>query len=185
LPKTYFDRHSFSEGGLKKCRKIIISFLNFIKYLTLFYLFCSDEPMLLIMTSNFNKASGIHLTQNRRYFLKSSLISTISLLIFPFNSNFGRSGFVFTVQDQTDYHLTLDVPTRLFDGQHCWCHPRAGIVPERGARLGNFGVTEVSRDETWVTVSEWMQPEGVEKYGSDGSVFVARIHWKRPNKLFK
>ncbi len=51
------------------------------------------------------------------------------------------------------------------------------LVPERGARLGNFGVTEISKNETWVTVSEWMQPEGVEKYGSDGSVFVAKIKW--------
>lgn len=58
------------------------------------------------------------------------------------------------------------------------------LVPERGARLGNFGVTNVSPNETWVTVSEWMQPAGVEKYGSDGSVFVARIHWDKPNKLF-
>ena len=52
------------------------------------------------------------------------------------------------------------------------------LVPERGARLGNFGVTHISDDETWVTVSEWMQPRGVERYGSDGSVFVARIHWE-------
>ncbi len=52
------------------------------------------------------------------------------------------------------------------------------LVPERGARLGNFGVTDVGSDETWVTVSEWMQPDGVEKYGSDGSVFVAKIKWK-------
>ena len=52
------------------------------------------------------------------------------------------------------------------------------LVPERGARLGNFGVTDVSPSETWVTVSEWMQPDGVEKYGSDGSVFVAKIKWK-------
>jgi hypothetical protein len=52
------------------------------------------------------------------------------------------------------------------------------LVPERGARLGNFGVTDISPDETWVTVSEWMQPEGVEKYGSDGSVYVARISFK-------
>ncbi|GJM29947.1 MAG: hypothetical protein DHS20C17_25820 [Cyclobacteriaceae bacterium] len=51
------------------------------------------------------------------------------------------------------------------------------LVPERGARLGNFGVTEISPEETWVTVSEWMQPAGVEKYGSDGSVYVARILW--------
>ncbi|MEZ5105210.1 MAG: hypothetical protein R2757_11985 [Draconibacterium sp.] len=59
------------------------------------------------------------------------------------------------------------------------------LVPERGARLGNFGVTDISQDETWVTVSEWMQPEGVEKYGSDGSVFVARIKWQKPNMYFK
>lgn len=58
------------------------------------------------------------------------------------------------------------------------------LVPERGARLGNFGVVDVSPEETWVTVSEWMQPRGVEKHGSDGSVFVARIHWARPNSLF-
>jgi hypothetical protein len=56
------------------------------------------------------------------------------------------------------------------------------LVPERGARLGNFGVTDVSRDETWVTVSEWMQTWGPDyilpvnnKHGSDGSVWVARI----------
>ena len=58
------------------------------------------------------------------------------------------------------------------------------LVPEKGARLGNFGVTDVSPDETWVTVSEWMQPRGVEKYGSDGSVWVARIQWNKDNKLF-
>ena len=55
------------------------------------------------------------------------------------------------------------------------------LVPERGARLGNFGVTDVSPQETWVTVSEWMQPKGVERHGSDGSVFVARLLWDKPN----
>lgn len=59
------------------------------------------------------------------------------------------------------------------------------LVPERGARLGNFGVCDVSYNETWVTVSEWMQPEGVEKYGSDGSVFVAKIKWNKPNCLIE
>jgi len=58
------------------------------------------------------------------------------------------------------------------------------IVPERGARLGNFGITDISADETWVTVSEWMQPRGVEKYGSDGTIFVARIKWNKPNASF-
>ncbi len=58
------------------------------------------------------------------------------------------------------------------------------LVPERGARLGNFGVTDISPHETWVTVAEWMQPHGVEKYGSDGSVFVAKIDWNQPNRFF-
>jgi len=62
------------------------------------------------------------------------------------------------------------------------------LVPERGARLGNFGVTEVSENETWVTVAEWMQswsPNVVmkpdNKYGADNSVYAARIQWKTPN----
>lgn len=56
------------------------------------------------------------------------------------------------------------------------------VVPERGARLGNFGVVQISPSETWVTAAEWMQPEGVEKYGSDNSVFVAKLKWNRPNE---
>ena len=51
------------------------------------------------------------------------------------------------------------------------------LVPERGARLGNFGVCKVSGRETWVTVTEWMQPRGCEKHGSDNRVYVARILW--------
>jgi hypothetical protein len=59
------------------------------------------------------------------------------------------------------------------------------LVPERGARLCNFGVTEISERETWVTVAEWMQtrepdPYDVtqcEKYGSDNTVWVARVQW--------
>lgn len=63
------------------------------------------------------------------------------------------------------------------------------LIPQRGARLGNFGVTDVSPQETWVTAAEWMQPrppKGVpEQYGSDNSVFVARIKWNRANRLVK
>ncbi|MDH4476691.1 MAG: GDSL-type esterase/lipase family protein [Verrucomicrobiaceae bacterium] len=59
------------------------------------------------------------------------------------------------------------------------------LVPERGARLGNFAVTEVSENETWVTVAEWMQthaphiiipPENA--FGADNSIYTARLHWK-------
>jgi len=57
------------------------------------------------------------------------------------------------------------------------------LVPERGARLGNFGITPISENESWVTVTEWMQTTGpnyfdgtrCEKHGSDNSVFVARV----------
>jgi len=56
------------------------------------------------------------------------------------------------------------------------------LVPNRGARLGNFAVVNVGAGETWVTVAEWMQPAGCEKYGSDNSVYAARVVWSRPNK---
>jgi hypothetical protein len=52
------------------------------------------------------------------------------------------------------------------------------LMPNRGARLGNFAVTDVGPDQTWVTDAEWMQPKGVEKHGADGSVWVAKIRWK-------
>lgn len=59
------------------------------------------------------------------------------------------------------------------------------LVPQRGARLGNFGVTEVSENETWVTVAEWMQKNGPDyiikpdnAYGADNSVYAARLLWK-------
>lgn len=62
------------------------------------------------------------------------------------------------------------------------------LVPERGARLGNFGVTEVNENETWVTVAEWMQTFGPNiiipvdnPYHADNSVYAARIRWRTPN----
>ncbi len=59
------------------------------------------------------------------------------------------------------------------------------VVPERGARLGNFGVTRISERESWITVTEWMQtgpPDPhdctvCERYGSDNSVFVAKLRF--------
>lgn len=60
------------------------------------------------------------------------------------------------------------------------------LVPERGARLGNFGVCEVSDNETWVTVAEWMQKNGPDvvikpdnPQGADNSVYAARILWRQ------
>ncbi len=63
------------------------------------------------------------------------------------------------------------------------------LIPERGARLGNFAVTEVNEHETWVTETEWMQtwpPKVVmptdNPYGADNSVYAARILWDKPNR---
>ena len=85
------------------------------------------------------------------------------------------------------------------------------VVPERGARLGNFAVVEVSQSETWITVSEWMQngdvsarvmleklgrckpgdatiphsthnyAEDCEGFGSENAVWVSRLIWEKPN----
>jgi len=65
------------------------------------------------------------------------------------------------------------------------------VVPERGARLGNFGTVNVSKGESWVVVSEWMQTNPpnwsdsaiCECYGSDNSIFISRIRWEKPNQL--
>jgi hypothetical protein len=68
-------------------------------------------------------------------------------------------------------------------------HTERVLVPEHGARLGNFGVTEISAHETWVTVAEWMQTWGPnvvippgDPRGADNRVFVARLLWSRPNR---
>ena len=58
------------------------------------------------------------------------------------------------------------------------------VVPERGAMLGNFGAAAISPTESWVTVGEGMHGDAA-KYGANGSVFVAKIKWSRPNKDFE
>lgn len=60
------------------------------------------------------------------------------------------------------------------------------LVPDRGARLGNFGVCEVGENETWITVAEWMQTWGPNvviqpghPLGANNRVHVARILWNK------
>ncbi len=56
-------------------------------------------------------------------------------------------------------------------------------VPERGARLGNFGCVDTGEGRSLVIASEWMQtvdpnPSDWRKcmeYGSDNSIFVSEI----------
>jgi len=64
------------------------------------------------------------------------------------------------------------------------------LVPERGARTGNFHVTDVNESESWLFVAEWMQSSGknpfdctiCEKFGSNNSIYAARILWDKPNR---
>lgn len=51
--------------------------------------------------------------------------------------------------------------------------------PDDVALMGNFDVTNVSPEESWVTVGEWLP-----RRGARGDQLVARITWKRPNRLF-
>ncbi len=50
------------------------------------------------------------------------------------------------------------------------------VVGEKGARLGNFGVTSYKDNDAIVMAAEWMQPKGCEQYGSDNNIYVAKIY---------
>ncbi|MBO5237160.1 MAG: polysaccharide deacetylase family protein [Lachnospiraceae bacterium] len=49
------------------------------------------------------------------------------------------------------------------------------VVPERGARLGNFGACSIDDNTALVTVTEWMQPKGCEQYGSDNALWLTQV----------
>ena len=49
------------------------------------------------------------------------------------------------------------------------------VVPERGARLGNFGVTQLSDTKAMIRAAEWMQPKGCEAYGSDNTIWACVV----------
>ncbi len=61
------------------------------------------------------------------------------------------------------------------------------VVPERGARLGNFQPMQVNNNESWVVVAEWMQndnkgfgAEGAkycEQFGSNNTIWIAKLKW--------
>jgi len=57
------------------------------------------------------------------------------------------------------------------------------LIPERGARLGNFSTVNVNESETWVFNTEVISPPECTKYGCDGSIYIAKIKWSIPNLL--
>jgi hypothetical protein len=60
------------------------------------------------------------------------------------------------------------------------------LIPENGACLGNFGVTNVGPRETWVVAGEApnsLNKRWKSKKGSELHVIVARIRWSMPNGI--
>lgn len=53
------------------------------------------------------------------------------------------------------------------------------VVPEMGARIGNFTVTQMKENEAWICVSEWMQsvPEVCYSYGARNRLWRTRVMW--------
>ncbi len=56
------------------------------------------------------------------------------------------------------------------------------LIPDGGIGLGNFGVTEVSKNESWVVTTEYYRGE---QDSVDNEVFVAKISWNKPNGFVK
>ena len=59
------------------------------------------------------------------------------------------------------------------------------LIPNHGAPMGNFGATQITENESWVTVSELMWPTYLakaRKQGAAGRTFVARVMWTEPNR---
>ncbi len=53
------------------------------------------------------------------------------------------------------------------------------LIPERGAAMGNFGAAPITANESWVTVSEYLQDGQRHALGADGSTFAARVIWPK------
>ncbi len=58
------------------------------------------------------------------------------------------------------------------------------LVPELGARFGNFTVTDVSENEFWLVSAEWMQNykgkdwRFCKQFGSDNAIWRAKIRFE-------
>ncbi len=60
------------------------------------------------------------------------------------------------------------------------------LIPERGLMLGNFGADAITEHESWVTDAEFLWYRAGLKptaKGGNGSVWVARVQWSKPNRL--
>ena len=56
------------------------------------------------------------------------------------------------------------------------------LLPERGVMLGNFGAAAITPDESWVTDSEYILGTTPHPKGGDGSTWLGRVKWSKPNR---
>jgi hypothetical protein len=56
------------------------------------------------------------------------------------------------------------------------------VIPENNAEMGNFGVTNMSPDESWVMTSEMLMSPV--RSNDRRQVILAKIHWTAPNTNF-
>lgn len=57
------------------------------------------------------------------------------------------------------------------------------LIPERGVMLGNFGASAIDANESWVTDAEFLVSDKPHAKGADGSVWISRVRWSKPNAL--
>lgn len=57
------------------------------------------------------------------------------------------------------------------------------VLPERGVMLGNFGASNITPDESWITDSEYISNGQKHPRGADGTTWAGRIKWSLPNEL--
>lgn len=90
----------------------------------------------------------------------------------------GELYLVYTRRDETNNHVERHrAPLWMakVEDMHLVKSTEMAITPQRGARMGNFGVISLDDGRAMAMVAEWMQPIGCEKYGSDNSIFVSVI----------
>lgn len=59
-------------------------------------------------------------------------------------------------------------------------HP---LLPERGVMLGNFGAAPITPGESWVTDSEYILTGVPHERGADGTTWLGRVRWSKPNRF--
>lgn len=59
------------------------------------------------------------------------------------------------------------------------------LLPERGVMLGNFGAAAITHDESWVTDAEFLISDKPHPKGADGTIWLGRVKWSKPNPHLK